>query len=434
MEKKFAPHIEELTKALGHISRSTIESELELLLKYRVPIDEARRSILKKHLNAPSVTKKVKDLSIGDKGISLEVRIIEIKEKNVNLRGSTATIFSGVLGDETGLCTFTSWKPVSLNPGDSVKIISASVRSWRNRAEVNIGDRSEVELLQDSDLPDISELSETPVKKLGEVGYSDMFVSSIAAVIELYHRDVDVKGRNLTIIEGVLADETGRLPFVSWSHLYDVDIGTILHFEDAPVNMYRGVPSIHFNEFTTVKVVGPDNKLSFTFDSVNVPPEPLPIGEALQKEGMFDVSVKGNIVSVRPGSGLISRCPDCNRVIMKNACRSHGVVDGIPDMRIKLILDDGTGSLLVMLNRELSEIVYGKTLQECELLMGKSMSANVVYDDMKNILTGHYLGVRGNTSRVEYGVTFVAKSVWVPSIDPEKRVSALLNRLEGVDV
>lgn len=434
MEEKFAPYIEELTKALGHINRSTIENELELLLKYRVPIDEARRSILKKYLNSPSVTKKVKDLSIGDKGIALEARIIEIKEKDIKLRGEDATIFSGVLGDETGLCAFTSWKPISLNPGDAVKIISASVRSWRNRAEVNIGDRSGVELLQGSYLPDINELSETPVKKLGEIGYSDMFVSSAAAVIELYHREVDVKGRNMTIIEGVLADETGRLPFVSWSHLDGVDIGTILRFEDASVNMYRGVPSIHFNESTPVQVVGPDEKLSFTFDSVNVAPEPLVIREVLQNEGMFDVSVKGNIVSVRPGSGLISRCPECNRVIMKNACRSHGEVDGIADMRIKLILDDGTGSLLVMLNRELSEIVYGKTLQECELLMGKSMSANVVYDDMKNILTGHYLGVRGNTSRVEYGVTFVAKSVWIPSIDPHNRVSVLLNRLEGVDL
>jgi replication factor A1 len=65
--------------------------------------------------------------------------------------------------------------------------------------------------------------------------------------------------------------------------------------------------------------------------------------------------------------------------------------------------------------------------------MGKEMSANVVYDDMKSILTGHYLGVRGNTSKIEYGVTFVAKSVWVPSEDLDKRVSALLERLEGVE-
>ncbi len=433
MDKKFAPHIEELTKALGNISRSTIEDELELLLKYRVPIDEAKRSILKKFQNDSLVSKKVKYLAIGDKGIALEVRILNINEKNVNLRGDTATIFSGALADETGLCSFTSWKPISLNPGDAIRIRNATVRAWHNRAEVSIGDRSEVELLEETYLPDISELSVTPVKKLDEVGYSDMFISSVAAVIELYHRDVNVKGKDLTIIEGVMADETSRLPFVSWSLLDGVDIGTILRFEDASVSMYRGVPSIHLNESTSVHIVEPDEHLPFTFVSVNLPPTPLPIGEVLQNEGMFDVSVEGNIVSVRPGSGVIARCPECNRVIMKNTCRSHGVVEGIQDMRIKLILDDGTGSLLVMLNRELSEIVYGKTLQESESLMGKAMSANVVYDDMKSILTGRYLGVRGNTSKIEYGVTFVAKSVWVPSEDLDKRVSALLERLEGVE-
>ncbi|WP_445474826.1 Single-stranded DNA binding protein [Methanococcoides methylutens] len=433
MDKKFAPHIEELTKALGNISRSTIESELELLLKYRVPIDEAKRSILKKFQNDSLITKKVKDLVIGDKGLVLEVRILDINEKDVNLRGDTATIFSGVFADETGLCSFTSWRPLSLNPGDAVRIRNATVRAWHNRAEVNIGDRSEVELLEDTYLPDISELSVTPVKKLGEVGHSDMFVSSVAAVIELYHRDVNVKGKDLTIIEGVIADETSRLPFVSWSLLEGVDIGTILRFEDASVSMYRGVPSIHLNESTSVHIVGSEEHLPFTFASVNVPPKPLPIGEVLQNEGMFDVSVEGNVVSVRPGSGVITRCPECNRVIIKDTCRSHGVVEGIQDMRIKLILDDGTGSLLVMLNRELSEIVYGKTLQESESIMGKAMSANVVYDDMKSILTGHYLGVRGNTSKIEYGVTFVAKSVWVPSGNIDERVSVLLERLEGVE-
>lgn len=433
MDRKYAPHIEELTKALGNISRSTIEEELELLLKYRVPIAEAKRSILKKFQDDSPVIKKVKEIAIGDKGVTLEVRILDINEKNVNLRGDTVTIFSGVLADETGMCSFTSWKPISLNPGDAVRIRNASVRAWHNRAEVNIGDRSEVELLEDTYLPDVSELSSTPVKKLSDIGYSDMFVSSVAAVIELYHRDVNVKGKDLTIIEGVLADETSRLPFVSWSILDGVDIGAILRFEDASVSMYRGVPSIHLNESTSVHIVGPKEHLPFTFESVNVPPEPLPIGEVLQNEGMFDVSVEGNIVSVRPGSGVITRCPECNRVILKNACRSHGVVEGVPDMRIKLILDDGTGSLLVMLNRELSEIVYGKTLQESESIMGKAMSANVVYDDMKSILTGQYLGVRGNTSRIEYGVTFVAKSVWVPSGDLDRRVSALLEQLEGVE-
>ncbi|MDA0525054.1 Single-stranded DNA binding protein [Methanococcoides alaskense] len=433
MDEKYAPHIEELTKALANVDRSKVEDEFNLLINYRVPISEAKRTILKKFRSLDPVTTDVKDLSIGDKGVFLEVRILDIGERTVDLKGERTTIFSGVLADRSGLCPFTSWKQLALNAGDAVRISNASGKNWHNRVEVSISAYSEVILLDDSSLPDISELSVTPVKKLIDVGPSDLFLSSVAAIIDLYHRNVEVKGEDLTIIEGVLADETGRLPFVSWSPLDGMDIGSMIRFKDASVRMYRGVPSIHLDSSIQVESVGADEDLSFDPLAVNKPPEPVPISNVLQAEGMFDVAVEGNIVSVRPGSGLITRCPVCNRVIIKNVCRSHGAVDGLQDMRVKLILDDGTGSVLVMLNRELSELVYGKSLHESFSLLGKTMSMNAIFEDMKRVLTGRYLGVRGNTSRIEFGVTFVTKAVWVPGSDIEERVPLLLNKLDGVE-
>ncbi|NPE30783.1 Single-stranded DNA binding protein [Methanococcoides sp. SA1] len=433
MDEKYAPHIEELTKVLANVDRSMIEDEFDLLIKYRVPISEAKRTIIKKFRSSGFVISNIKELSIGEKGVSLEVRILNIGEKTVDLKGERTTIFSGVLADRSGLCPFTSWKQLALNVGDAVRISNASVRNWHNRAEVSISAYTEVLLLDDSSLPDISELAVTPVKKFIDVGPSDLFISSVAAIIDLYHRNVDVKGEDLTIIEGVLADETGRLPFVSWSPLDGVDIGSIIRFKDASVRIYRGVPSIHLDSSTPVELVGPDEEISFDPMSVNKPPAPVYISEVLHADGIFDVALVGNIVSVRPGSGLIARCPICNRVILKNVCRSHGDVDGLQDMRIKLILDDGTGSVLVMLNRELSEIVYGKTLHESFSLLGKTMSMNAIFEDMKRVLTGRYIGIRGNTSRSEFGVTFVTKSVWSPDPDIEKRVQHLLTRLDGVE-
>ena len=64
---------------------------------------------------------------------------------------------------------------------------------------------------------------------------------------------------------------------------------------------------------------------------------------------MFDVSVAGNLVSVRPGSGIISRCPECNRVIQKGNCRVHGKVEGIWDMqdRLSYLVDIRVVALIV---------------------------------------------------------------------------------------
>ena len=144
---------------------------------------------------------------------------------------------------------------------------------------------------------------------------------------------------------------------------------------------------------------------------------------------MFDVVTAGNVVSVRPGSGIISRCPECGRVIQKASCRVHGKVEGIRDMRIKALLDDGTGSISVMFPRELAEIIYGKTLEEAEQLMFSDVSKDAVYEDLRRFLTGRYLAVRGNSSKDEYGISFVAEKAWVPEDDLAFRVVELLHRL-----
>ncbi|NLO30979.1 MAG: replication protein A, partial [Methanosarcina mazei] len=170
-------------------------------------------------------------------------------------------------------------------------------------------------------------------------------------------------------------------------------------------------------------------KLAFTFESSSKDPSPIKIEEIASRDSMFDVVTAGNIVSVRPGSGIISRCPECSRVIQKSNCRVHGRVEGIRDMRIKAVLDDGTGAMSVMFPRELAEIIYGKTLEEAEQLMFSDISKDAVYEDLRRFLTGRYLAVRGNSSNGEYGASFVAENAWVPEDDLAVRVVELLRRL-----
>jgi replication factor A1 len=144
---------------------------------------------------------------------------------------------------------------------------------------------------------------------------------------------------------------------------------------------------------------------------------------------MFDVAAVGNLISIRPGSGIISRCPECSRVIQKANCRVHGKVEGIRDMRIKAVLDDGTGSISVTFPRELAEAIYGKTLEEAEKLMFSDVSKDAVYEDLRRFLTGRYLAIRGNSSKSEYGTFFTAEKVWIPEDDLAIRVMELLHRL-----
>ncbi|WP_340820476.1 Single-stranded DNA binding protein [Methanolobus sp. WCC4] len=434
MDERIAPHIDELTMALGNISKEEIREELEKLLRYRVPLDEAKRILRSKYSSASSNSVKVKELSPGLNGIEISGRIIDIIEKTVSIQGEQKTIFSGTLGDGTGICSFTCWDDMSLKPGDAIRIKNAYTRLWNNRPELYFGKRSTLTYLKDEELPGIEEMSHSTLKKLGDIVPADVLASSVVLIVEMYHREIMLKGEEVTVVEGVIADETAKLPFTSWVPLGKFDIGNYVRFEGAAVRIFRGLPSINFNDATSLKEVASTDNLPFTMESVRRSVSPVAIEKVLEKEGMFDVTVKGNIISVRSGSGLIQRCPVCNRVTQKSSCRSHGEVDCLMDMRIKAILDDGTGAVHLMLNRELSEAVYGKSMDDAEKMTQGSISGDVVLEDMKKVLTGKYLGARGNSSKNEFGVSLVARSVWTPEDDIQERIDILLERMgEGCD-
>jgi replication factor A1 len=98
-------------------------------------------------------------------------------------------------------------------------------------------------------------------------------------------------------------------------------------------------------------------------------------------------------------------------------------------MRIKAVLDDGTGSISITFPRELAEAIYGKTLAVAEQLMFSDVSKDAVYEDLRRFLTGRCIAVRGNSSKSEYGIFFTAEKVWVPEDDLAVRVVELLRRL-----
>ena len=437
MDQKIAPHLEELTRALGDLEMTGIREEFEKLIAFRVPPDVAKESILRKF--GRNRVLKVKDLSANLRNLELTGRILDLGEKSIRPQEGSqegpSKLYTGVLADETGSVLFSSWKKLPGSIGDVINVKNAYIRIWQNRINLSIGKQSLVSKVSDSVLPPLAELSGSQIKKLIDIGHADFSVDAIVCVLQFSHREVLVKGRQTRVISGVLADETGRLPFTAWIELPGIDIGSIIRIKGAQIRIFRGMPSVNILSSTKVSLVVAEEarKLAFTFESAAKDPIPIKIEEIDSKESIFDVAAVGNMVSVRPGSGIITRCPECSRVIQKGNCRVHGKVEGIRDMRIKAVLDDGTGSMSVMFPRDLVEIIYGKTLEEAEQLMFSDVSKDVVYEDLRRFLTGRYLAVRGNSSKGEYGISFVAEKAWVPDDDLEVRVVELLRRLGSAE-
>jgi replication factor A1 len=137
--------------------------------------------------------------------------------------------------------------------------------------------------------------------------------------------------------------------------------------------------------------------------------------------------VVGTIIEVRPGSGIITRCPDCNRTFQNGECSIHGKVKGKTDLRLKLIIDDGTGSISSILNREISEKLLGKTLEDC-----KKMSENDLENMINKTLFAQTISIRGNALGDDFGTSIISKDAEMVSMSIQDEAEKLSNELEDL--
>ncbi len=418
MEIEFAPHIKEIKRALDNeIDESNIIAELKKLLEYRVPISEAKRSLIKKYGGSEkSKARKLKDIQIGDRNIEITGQVLEITKKTVNVKNIEKTVFSGAISDETAARSFTSWHDFDLNAGDVIKVEQAYVRNWQERPEVNFGTRSKVTRLTSN----IQTIQESGLRKLEELKDGDINVHTEFTILSIEPREINTKDGTKKIQSGIAADDKTRLPFTAWVTTPELAPGSAVEVKNIYVRSFRGVPTLNINETSTVTKL--DKKLEYKEKGR------VEIGDIASKDGAYDIVIEGNILSIRPGSGLISRCPECSRVIQKGTCRVHGKVDEKMDMRIKAIIDDGTGAMTLVLDAPLTKKIAGYTTEDAKNLAKAAMSQKAVEDEIKKKLLGKILSARGNTSKGEFGSTLVAIDVWEPPDTNKEKAAKFLGR------
>tara|TARA_B000000460_G_C21473238_1_gene373526 strand:- start:738 stop:1076 length:339 start_codon:yes stop_codon:yes gene_type:complete len=87
----------------------------------------------------------------------------------------------------------------------------------------------------------------------------------------------------------------------------------------------------------------------------------------------------------------------------------HGKQQGTPDLRTKLLFDDGTGALQLFLNRELTEQVLGRDMESCLELVRENYTPETLIDDLEQALLLKPLKVEGFTRSDDYGLMFFAR-------------------------
>ncbi|WP_324757437.1 Single-stranded DNA binding protein [Haloarcula montana] len=419
-------HAEELASDLG-VDKEEVKSDLENLVNYSVPIDEAKQSLRRKYGDGetggsgPS-SKSIGEVTTDDSNVTVTAVVLTSGRRSIQYNGEQHVIREGELADETGRISYTAWDGFDgdLEPGQTVQFGNAGVREWDGHPELNLGDSTNASVVDEPLDVDAEIGGESTLASL-EPG--DRGVTVEVQVIECERKIIDGRDGETTILSGVLGDESGRLPFTDWEPHDAIEEGASVRIEETFVREFRGAPSVNVSEFSTVTALS--TPVEVTEDAPR-----LSIREAVESGGLFDVELSGNVIEIRDGSGLIERCPECGRVIQNGQCRSHGAVEGEDDLRTKAILDDGTGTVTVILGDELTARVYGGDLDDAREHARDAMDKEVVAERIAEQVVGHEYVVRGSLSVDEYGANLNAETFTEADDDPVERASALLAEVD----
>jgi replication factor A1 len=416
---------EALASDLG-VDKEEVKEDLENLVAYSVPLDEAVQSLRRKYGDGgdsgESLAKdSIAEITTADGNVTVTARVLTVGKRSIRYQGDDQVIYEGVLADESGTIDYTAWQDFGLSPGDTITAGNAGVREWDGKPELNLSEGTSV-AFEDEQLDVPYDVSGD--RDLVDIETGDRGVNVEVSVVDVERRTIDGRDGETDILSGVLADETARLPFTDWDPHAPIESGDSARIENAYVREYRGVPSVNVSEFSTVEAL--DREVPVSDSGTR-----LPIREAVEAGGVYDAEVVGHVISIRDGSGLIQRCPECSRVIQKGQCRTHGDVEGEDDLRVKAILDDGTGTVTAVLDDEITADVYGGDLEDAREQAREAMDQTVVADTIRERIVGREYRVRGHLSVDEYGANLDADTFEEVEDDAAERADVLLGEVRA---
>jgi replication factor A1 len=435
-DETLAPHVEEINRALGgKLSEEDIANELKRYLEvFGLSLPVAKRTIVKRHGGdtgnfSAGFQRKLAEIRPNEPNVDFIAKILSVNSKEITVKGEKKPIMFGFIGDDTTTLPWTAWdtEGMELQKGDVISVKGAYTKEYQGRVQVNFGNRISIKKEDPTTIGEIHIAQGPPrVANIGQLREGMGFVEVKGRLLSVDERTVVVKGEPKKIFSGVVADETGKVPFTAWSD-FKLKQGEVVRISKGTVKGWRGIPQLSFDERAEL------TRILEKFPSIE---ELQKIGRSMISEvagrgGASDVVVEGVVTEVRDGSGLIMRCPECKRALQKGTCKVHGRVEGYPDLRIKATLDDGSGAVSLIVGRELTEKLIDITLDESMAKAKESMNFDIVKDMIEEKLTLRVLKVVGNIKADEYGLSMIVQDGELPKHEVRPEAERLLVELEA---
>ena len=377
---------------------------------------------------AVTVTKKIGELDGTERSVNITAKVIfsEIKEI-ITKNGDKRTIISGIIGDDSATASFTLWNdnPV-LEKGRVYRFNNCYTRKWNEDVQVHIGNNGTIEASDATieNIPGRTRTSAPTELKIGEIREGSGNVTVVGRLLSIEKRDIETKNGPRTVYSGKIADDTGEIQYSAWNEPA-MEVDKSYRITNAYIRSWKGIPQLNIGDNTEIaleNVVFDDSEIGQGNERT--------VGDIARNGGGIDVIIRGAIVDIRPGSGIIKRCPECKRTVLNNDCKVHGAVEPIPDLRMKIIVDDGTGSIATTMDRDCTERFTGVTF-DAAFNLSKARGEDIVVKELGDKLYMKRIKVRGNAMSDEYGLKINAKEITEDDTDVVKSARDLYKEMEG---
>ncbi|MCK9322398.1 MAG: single-stranded DNA-binding protein [Candidatus Methanomethylophilaceae archaeon] len=436
--EELIPHFEEMKKVLnGKIDDDQLRKELDTYLNaYHVTIEAAKRGIMRKYgvgdtssfVTANTISKKVGDLKGNEMNVDITAKTVYVDKKEITVRGNQKIIISGIIGDETGTAPFTIWEGenVELEKGEIYLFKNAYTKKWNDRVQINLGSRGKIEPIKDIKI-DVTEKTitiDSQDMKIGDIhdGVGNVTVSG--RIISVEARNIIVKEEPKVVYSGIIADNSGKIQFSAWND-YGLKEGESICVKNAYIRAWRGIPQLNLGDKCEV------SRIDDSFGQIDATASKKTVADIIKIGGGLDISVTGTVVDLRTGSGLIKRCPECNRSVLNDQCTTHGQITPVLDLRMKLVIDDGTGAISAIVNCEDTTKLTGITLEAAKGLAQAKGEIEVVGRDMAPLIIMKKITVTGNVMSDDYGPMMIVKSANIEKTDVIAEAEKLYNDVEA---
>jgi len=341
--------------------------------------------------------------------VNLVARLISSKPDVIVKRDGSGQldVVRGRLADSSGSIGFLSWVPLEHEPGTLLKIDGASVRKFRETPEINIGDRTRIEVYHDTAFASMDDLSQANKVSIAELrnGMRDI---EITVQVESWDQRsfTSEDGTERVVRSGDVLDPSGLCRLTAWCEI-DPKQGDFLHLTGSRVQYWQGSPDLVVDDAAQVT------------DLSDPPWDPIDpeqhwieadLTTVVTSGSRRGIRTNGTIVAVRRDSGIIERCPECRRVLRDDACIDHGLQRGVEDLRLRFVIDDGVSNASLLLAKDPSEAFLGMDQEAVKEQVGKDGQDGFAAFLRERVLARR-LSVRGRSIIDDQGAMLLADEV-----------------------